>query len=194
MGADALVSDISDSMLLAFVNDAVREIYNSLGTNAYFLRKTESVNVAEAPDVTTLPSYMARLHKLEVPHRPGAAMQWKMIRKAADGSLTITADRAGPYIAHYLELQPELTALTDPIALPAEHIEVLVVGVCKRIAASVGNAPLLATYAAEYDRLLRICRRDCQKYDGMRHDALVVSRSQWGTTTSILASNYGGYE
>lgn len=179
------MSEVSETLLTRLINESLREIFNLLGDNAYFLRKTQTLTVAAYPSTTTLPVEMSRLYKLEPSYRPGSAVDWRLIRKDPTGGTIIQADIAGTYVAHYLEIPADLSASTDTTALPPEHLEVLIVSVCRRLAQQVGNAALIQTYQAEESRLLGVLRRDCQKFDGMRHDALIMSRSQWGVADAF---------
>lgn len=171
--------DVSDTMLTAFINDALREIYHYVGDEAYFIRKTIAVSVAQPPNKTTLPSAIKRLYRLEVPHAPTENTPWTLLYHDSNGDMVITAERGGEHIAHYLVLPPDLAAPTDTTALPPHHIELLVVAVCRRLAAAVGNAALLETYIRDTDRLMSILKRDCMKFSGQRHEALTVSRQSW---------------
>ena len=172
-------NDVRASLLDAFINDALREIYNTLGDNAYFLRKTQSVTVSQYPAVTTMPSNVKRLYRLEDEGvAPGYPIDWTFVRHDSSGNMVIVTRCSGTFTAHYLEYPVDLVADGDTAAVPTEHGELVVVLACRRLAESVGNFQLAQLLAAEMEGLVRSLKRDCLRFGGQRHEAL---QSIWNT-------------
>ena len=174
-------NDVSNARIDDFINDSLREIYNTLGDNAWFLRVMESVTVNQAPTVTTLPAASRRLYRLEDPAYPGDAIPWTMMGYDSDNNLQILARYGGTLTAHYRIIPPEMTDDSDVAYLPDEHVEVAVMLACKRLAESVGNASMSSYYLGESSMLLRELKRDCLRYERQRMESLttVPSYDSW---------------
>lgn len=171
--------DVRNSLLDAFINDALREIYNTLGDNAYFLRKTQSVTVSQYPAVTTMPAGVKRLYRLEDEGvAPGYPIPWNFVRHDSSGNMVIVTRVSGTFTAHYLEYPADLALDADTCAVPTEHGELVVVLTCKRLAEAVGNFQLAQLLSNEMEGLVRSIKRDCLRYSGQRHEPL---QSIWNT-------------
>ena len=82
---------------------------------------------------------------------------------------------------HYFAVPEDLTADGDVSAIPFQHKEVPVLLACRRLAVSIGNMALVATYSDESDRLVKAMKRDCMRYGRMRREPLSVgwTRVNW---------------
>lgn len=165
-------NDARNSVIDGFINDSLREIFNTLGDNAYFLRKTVSVTLTGYPSTTTMPAAVKRLYRLERADQPGQPIPWTFASHDSSGYVVIVTGYSGAVTAHYLDVPADLAADGDTTLLPAEHGELCVVLTCKRMAESVGNANLTAILLGDIDVLLRALKRDCLRYGGMRHESL----------------------
>lgn len=164
-----------------FINDSIREIYNHIGDNAWFLRRVESITANVNPTVTLLPSHMRRLYRLECPSNPGLRVTWSMLSYTSEGKLQALINYPGALNAHYRVIPKDLDTDEDVALLPYEHIELVVVLTCKRLAESAGNATLSTYYVGESQMLWRALKKDCAFYDRQRQESLTTidSYDQW---------------
>lgn len=172
-------NDASQNQIDMFLNDSLREIANTLGDNAWFLRRSEAATVETGlfPGTISLAGNIARILRIETAACPGLALTWKGIAYTSALRVQITLHDApgGPYIVHFIQLPPELVADTDIAILPGQYIELLVALTCKRLAECVSSAPLASYYAAETERLWRYVKRDCLRYDRMRQESMTTT-------------------
>lgn len=175
------MSDVPTAVVNNAVNDALREAYNTVGDEAYFLRRTMTVTLSEPPLATELPVAIRRLARLERIQFPGMDIPWSLVSTSTTGQLSIVAQEGGNFTAHYLDYPSELVTDDDVSPLPPQHAELVVVMACRRLAQSVGNASVAAILEREVAVLSKVFRRDCQRYNGQRHEALhtYASRSTW---------------
>lgn len=171
-------NDARNSTVDMFVNDAIREIINTVGDNAYFLRKTTTVVALQYPNVTTLTSSIKRLYRLEdETNAPGQPIPWSFIRHTDLGEMVIVVQCAGTFLAHYLMIAPGLVNDSDPTLIPDEHAELILAMACKRLADAVGNASMSAIMERDAMFLMKAFKRDCLRYSGQRHEALQTNWS-----------------
>lgn len=169
---NTVTNDAQSSMVDVFINDSLREIYNTLGDNAWFLRLIETITVNQSPTETTLPEHMRRLYRLERAECPGQQVAWSMVGYTSQGKLKIRATQSGTMSAHYRWTPKELTADSDVALVPGEHVELVVMLACKRLAESTGNQTLSAYYVGESASLWRSLKRDALRHDRQRHEQL----------------------
>lgn len=167
-----------DATLNTFINDALREVYAALGDEAYFLRRVENVICNWPPTTTTLPSYMKRVYRFERSTQPVNEVPWVFHMTDPSGNVVVLTREGGTMSVHYHAVPSDLLADGDVSAIPFQHKEVPVLLVCRRLAVSVGNMALVATYSAECDRAVKAMRRDCQRYGRMRREPLSTG---WST-------------
>ncbi len=167
-----VANDARNSVIDGFINDSLREIFNTIGDNAYFLRKTVAVTLSGYPSTTTMPAAVKRLYRLETSSAPGQPIHWTFVKHDTDGYLVILTHYSGDVTAHYLTIPDDLSADGDTTLLPTEHGELCVVLACKRLAESVGNEVLTGLLMSDIEVLLRALKRDCLRYGGMRHESL----------------------
>jgi hypothetical protein len=177
-------NDIRDSLLDVYINYSLREVYNTVGDNAWFLRKTGLITVNGPRTATELPPNMKRLYRLEVESQaPGYDISWTLLRYGDDNALVILAMFTGEVTAHFLDIPVDLVIDTDEMTLPDEHIELAVVLACKRMAESVGNVAFTRSLTADLPALWKAMKRDCLRYGNQRHEGM---RSTYYTAHSSL--------
>lgn len=179
------MSGISDELMLQFINASLREVFNLVGDQAWFLRRTTQMVLNEPPAVTTMPAVVKRLYRLERTDIAGTFIDWTFIRHSDAGELVILPRCGGTVIAHYLDIPEDLVTATEPTPFPYEHNELLMVSTSVKVAESVGNAALQQILLRRKERLLAIFRRDCQRYERMRKGAVAVIESRAGWATSM---------
>lgn len=149
------------------VNDALRELYNTLGNNAWFLRRIESVEItAEQRTPFTLPRVVDVLERIERPDRPGCPVRFIGMGYTDSGllQLMLPDEGAGTYNVHHLVEPLDLATDDDACLVPNAYTEMVVMLACKRLAESAGNATLSSYYAAETERLYKYVKRDCMRH------------------------------
>ena len=168
-------NDITDEQMDLFINDAIREIYNTLGDNAWFLRRSETLTMSTTyPGTLTLPRKVKRLIRVDRSAFPGSPVKIKGLTYTDQGRLQVTLMdySGGPFVAHYILLPKDLEQDSDTTLIPWDHIELIVMLTCKRLAESGGNAAIASYYAGETQRLWQYAKRDALRYDRIRGGVL----------------------
>lgn len=174
-------NDASTALLNMFVNDALREAINTVGDDAWFMRQSATVTFLQYPALNTLPPDVRRVYRIEdETNAPGTPIAWDFIKHSTEGYVVIVTQRAGDFTMQYLARQVGLVGDSDTTPFPDEHAELIVAMACKRLADAVGNASLSGSMAGEVATLLRIFKRDCLKYGGMRHGSMTTIWSNNG--------------
>lgn len=173
-------NDAPDDRIDGFINDSLRDIYNTLGDQAYFLRVVESVAVNYPPTTTTLSPLGRRLLRLEDPACPGYPIAWKFLAHDASGRLKILASRGGTLDAHYRIVPKDLSTDQDTTIIPPEHIELVVLLACQRLATSTGNMTLSGLLAQESAKAWSNLKRDCLRMERQRQEPLTTDL--WGSS------------
>lgn len=178
----------SDAQINAFINDALREVTNTLGDSAWFLRRAEPATVEGGafPNTISLDGHIARPLRIESLAFPGQALVWKGISHTSNLRTQITLHdvASAPYIVHFIQLPKELVSDIDVAVLPFHYTELVVVLTCKRLAECAANSQMAMYYASETERLWKYVRRDCLRYDRMRQESM--------TTTDVYDSLRNG--
>lgn len=177
-------NDDNDAQVDNFINDSLREIYNTLGDNAWFLRRVETIALdGTYPGTMTLPRQVKRLLKIENSAYPGRAITYKGLAYKDNGRLHLTLHdySGGPYVCHFMARHVDLVKDSDVALLPGDYIELVVMLTCKRLAETAGNMSMIQYYAAETDRLWKYVKRDVLRYDRMRQGQMtsIDSYDSW---------------
>ena len=166
-------SEPRTALLDVYINYSLREIYNEIGDNAWFLRTTGTFTLNGPDAFTTMPPNVRRIYRIEDENlRPGRDIDFNLHRYEDDGSLTVTNEFPGTFTVHYLDIPLDLVGDADTMLLPDEHSELVVVGTCRRIAESVGNVAFVQSLMADYARLWKNLKRECLAHEGQRHEGL----------------------
>jgi hypothetical protein len=172
-------TDPGDSLLLVYINYALRHIYNKVGDTAWFLRKTGEFAVNGKRQETLMPANVRRLYRLELESlSPGRDIDWRLLRYDADRALVIETACPGTFTGHFLDIPVDLVLDADVMALPDEHVELAVMLACRRIAISVGNIAFSQSLLADLPRLWKNLKRDMGRYAGQRHEGMRSSYYQ----------------
>lgn len=171
-------NDAKPAQINSFLNDSLREVYNTLGDIAWFLRRAEVATIESGlhPATISLDAHMARPLRIESQANPGRALVWKGISHTSNLRTQITLFDVGcaPYVVHFIQIPRDLVNDDDVTVMPEHYIELPVMLTCKRLSESVGNSSLAMYYAAECERLWRMVKRDCQRYDRMRQETMAT--------------------
>lgn len=169
----------SATQLATFINDSIREIILTLGDNAWWMRRSAVLELASGvyPGTVNLPRNVARLLRIESQAYPGKSLPWKGITYTDQGRMQVTLHTAGPapYVGHWIIPFKELEQDTDVAQVPPQHVELVVLLACKRLAEASGNATIAAYYAGESARLWQAVKRDALRYDRFRQEGLTPS-------------------
>jgi len=168
-------SDATAPQIDMFINDSIREIHNTLGDTAWFLRRAEEITLSQSfPGTIDLPRVCKRILRIERTAYPGHALTYKGISYTDSGRVQITLHdySGGPFIVHYLAQWTDLVNDTDATLVPIDHMELIVMLTCKRLTECAGNAPMAGYYAAESERLWRTLKKENLRYDRMRQGQL----------------------
>ena len=164
-------NDAQNVQITQFVNDSLREVYNTLGDQAWFLRRMEQMTLNPAyPSTLTLPRRCKRLIAVESTVCPGRAVVVKGLGYTDQGRIEAVLHdyTGGPYRVHYLVIPKDLEQDNDTTLVPLDYIELVVMLTCKRLAESGGNVAIASYYAVELERLWKYVKRDVGRYDRMR--------------------------
>jgi len=173
-------NDSQNAQVHQFINDSLREIYNTLGDQAWFLRRMETLTLSSTyPATLNLPRKCKRLISVESTTCPGKQVTVKGIGYTDQGRIQVTLhDYSGTsYLVHYIVIPKDLEQDNDTTVLPQDYLEMLVTLTCKRLAEAGGNVSIASFFAAEVERLWKYVKRDVLRYDRMRLAQLDVSGS-----------------
>lgn len=168
-------NDATNAQIDLFINDSIREVYNTLGDQAWFLRKMETLTLGtQYPGSLTLSRRIKRLLRVDRADFPGTPVRFKAAGYTDQGRLQISLMdySGGPFVAHYIVLPKDLEQDNDVTLIPHDHIELVVLLTCKRLAEAGGNAAIATYYAVEIERLWKYAKRDAMRYDRVRDAAL----------------------
>lgn len=170
-------NDDNSAQVDNFINDSLREVYNTLGDNAWFLRRVEPITLdGSFPGTMTLPRSVKRLLRVENLSNPGRAITWKGLAHRDNGRIQLTLHdyTGGPYECHFMARHVDLVKDSDLALIPGDYIELVVMLTCKRLAETAGNMSMIQYYAAETDRLYKYVKRDVLRYDRMRQGQMTT--------------------
>lgn len=178
---NATSNDHSTSQIDMFINDSLREVVNTIGDNAWFVRRVETATLDSGafPATIVLDAQINRLLRIESSAYPGRALVWKGINHTSNlrTQITLHETAPGPYLVHFIQLVRDLVDDTDIASVPMQYIELVVMLTCKRLSECGGNANMSTYYAAETERLWRYVKRDCLRYDRMRQESMMTQDS-----------------
>ena len=161
----------TNTQIDGFINDALREFFNTVGDNAWFLRRMEQLTLNTSyPGTIDMPRKVKRLITIESLICPGQPVVWKGIGYTDQGRLRIALHdySESSYLAHYIVLPEDLEQDGDLCLVPRDYVELIVVLACKRLAEAGGNAAIAGYYAVEVERLYKYVKRNMQTFDRMR--------------------------
>lgn len=170
-------NDSTDTQVDQAITDALREIYNTMGTNAWFLRRVEPLTSSQVyPGTFTLNQPVRQLLRIENSNYPGRPVEWKGISYTSEGKIQVTLHdyTGGPYICHFMTTPPTPVKDSDRLVYPSHHGELLVVLSCKRLAESAGNISIATYFASESSRLWSILKREALRMDRFRNESLTT--------------------
>lgn len=170
-------NDDSNTQIDQFVNDSLREIYNTMGTNAWFLRRVEQLTMETAyPGTLTLPYPVRQLLRIENVNYPGRPVEHKGISYTDSGRIQITLHdyTGGPYYVHFMTMPQDLVNDADRALIPPHHVELVVMLACKRLAEAAGNISVATYFASESARLWSILKKEALRMDRFRNESMTT--------------------
>lgn len=178
-------NDATPNRTVQFINDSLRDIRTDLGSLCWWLRRQEDVTINAPPASTALPAIISKLDELWRVGFPKLPINWELATTSQQGHVEIVATDgySGNATAVHWVLPKDLIEDGDPVLLPMEYSELLVVLVCKRLCETTGNATMAQYYSLELDGDGRMrkglwakVRRDCKRFEAMRTGALLGRR------------------
>lgn len=173
-------TDDTNSQVLEFLNDSIREISLTLGDNAWWLRRATSVTFSGVyPSTVDLPRDCARLVRLESSSYPGSPLPIKGIAYTDNGrqQVTLHGTNPGGLVAHWMIQVRDLVNDADPVPLPIQLTELAVVLTCKRLAEVAGNMTIAQYYAIESQRLWQYAKKEAHRYQRFRNEGMALSNT-----------------
>lgn len=170
-------NDDTNTQIDQFVNDSLREIYNTLGTNAWFLRRVEQLTMETAyPGTMTLPYPVKQILRIENVNYPGRYVEHKGISYTDSGRIQIALHdwSGGPYYCHFMTMPQDLAEDADRAMIPPHHVELVVMLSCKRLAEAAGNISVATYFASESQRLWSVLKKDALRMDRFRNESLTT--------------------
>lgn len=165
----------STAMLDQCINDALREVYTTLGDNAWFLRRQETMTLTGSyPSTLTLKRPVLRLLKIEDSASPGRRIVWHGLSYTDNGRVRLTLHTvpSGQCVVHYMTMPGELVSEEDRMLVPSQHAELVVMLACKRLAEAAGSQSVASYYVGETAMLWKVLKRDAQRFDRFRQESL----------------------
>ncbi len=157
----------------------VEHTLNALGSKAWFMRRSENVDVS--PDslaFATMPVKMR--HVLEVLHADTGAREHVRLDRLTTGGASVLFFPSGlakTYRVTYLLRHTQMSADNDPCPFPREHTELLVVGACRRLVQNERSLNgQLEGFLAEYRELRSNLTYDMKRYSEATRAAWTAKR------------------
>lgn len=176
-----------------FINDSLREFYNTIGDNPWFLRRKETITVsATYPTTTTLPRTIRRIVRVEDAAYPGRMIPYQCMGFTDSGRIEMSLHGAptSQVTVWHLIVPRELVSDGDRCMVPLDYVELVVILTCKRLAEAAGNVNLASYYDAELVRLWKYVKRNVLAHGRMSNDQLSPGDSydaiRGGTSTDSL--------
>lgn len=176
-----------------FINDSLREFYNTIGDNPWFLRRKETITVsATYPTTTTLPRTIRRIVRVEDAAYPGRMIPYQCMGFTDSGRIEMSLHGAptSQVTVWHLIVPRELVGDGDRCMVPLDYVELVVILTCKRLAEAAGNVNLASYYDAELVRLWKYVKRNVLAHGRMSNDQLSPGDSydaiRGGTSTDSL--------
>jgi hypothetical protein len=164
--------DVATDTLDIAINYSLRQVYNTLGDNAWFLRKVGSFSVVGPQVANTMPPNVRRIYRVEVLSSPGFDIPWTLIRYDNDLNMVVKFQTSGDVQIHYLDIPIDLVDVADVMALPDEHVELVVVLASQRLFEGVANIAMTASFTADLAQLWKSIKRECLANEGQRHEGM----------------------
>lgn len=177
----------SNTQIDGFINDALREIYNTLGDNPWFLRKVETITATGFyPSTIELPKRIRRPVRFESSAYPGRPLRVKSLYTTDNGSVVVTlpSDVSGPYLVYHTEVPRDLEGDDDRCLVPRDYQELIVILACKRLAECSGNGSIAKYYDGECARLWRWVKQNVKRHRQLDGEQILLDDT---------SSNYGDW-
>lgn len=172
-------TDATDDTLLIHINGALNSILNSVGDNAYWLRRREVMDLAVGHNnITTMPKYVARVLKIEDPNNIKEPLQYQLLGFGEGGKCQIhmLESASGVYTVHFITRPKDVSRDDELVPLPRQLVEWLVVEVTRRLARSSSNVALQASLEGESRELRDRCIKELQVQQRAKRDAMHTVR------------------
>lgn len=163
-----------------FINDSLREFYNTVGDNPWFLRRKETISsIARYPSTTTLPRTIRRIVRVEDSAYPGRMIPYQCMGFTDSGRIELSLHTAstGQVVVWHLIVPRELDGDGDRCLVPMDYVELIVVLACKRLSEAAGNVNMAAYYDAEAVRLWKYVKRNVLAHGRMSNDQMAPGDS-----------------
>jgi hypothetical protein len=182
-GNDATSIRVTDA-----INYALREVYDTLGDDCWFLLKSSPITItAGASGIqASLPSKVNRPLWIESQGNPGRQIKWAGAGYDDEGNpqIVLMERTTGPFQIHYI-LSPDDLATDDDVCLaPPQCIELIVLLACLRIAETARSADQMGLYTAMAQRRWLTVQREALRYKrswpkGMEQPSSIEPYSRW---------------
>ncbi len=176
-------TDASDATLLIHINAALHSILNSIGDNAYWLRRRQELDLAVGSNnITTMPQYVSRVLKIENPSRIEEGLNFQLIGHGDGGrcQIHLLDSTAGTYTVHFITRPRDVTLDTELVPIPRQITEWLVVETVRRLARAGTNVALQASLEGEARELRERCLKELQVATRAKRDTFRTVK-RWPT-------------
>lgn len=180
----SLRTSLDEQVLHDLVNDAIAEVDTALGEMAYYARRTAVLTLTpDSEGLVTLPAYIRSLIYLERSADLGEAL-WEEFGQDTDGSLILRMPRnhgggSGSYRAKYWVRGLRLEKDDDQTAIPREHVELIVLGVARRIAERDREPFLHQVWTQRYGERLLGLRQDMARRANAEKHRIKPRQTSW---------------
>jgi len=174
---NAVDNDATDERINQAINDSLREVFNTLGDSAWFLRRTETFNItSDYQTPFTLPRQVNRIIALETPINYGRTVEFEHMGYTDEGRVQIRllSDPGGSFQCHFVTIPGDLTDDNELAQIPHEYTELVVVLAALRLAQTGGHQDQVAVMSGELQRLWRGVWRQVHIQDRRRAGPMVL--------------------
>lgn len=143
------------------VTDTIEDMLKQFGDSAHFRITEDTVTVSpDANGRATLTAKMVRVLELRYSDSD-TPVEVQTIGHSTEGAPIIrTSGAAGSYIVRYVQRHVQPKQDDDPVPIPREYLETLVLGACMRLAENDGKADMVGYWSGRYLTALKSDARD----------------------------------
>lgn len=180
----SLNTSIAADILNLEIGYAYDEILNTVGDQAWFRRRIETVTLTTDNDgYATMPAYVERVLDLERSGRLGK-LPWAFSHLNESGRVVVRigttfASSSTSVLMTYVARPTRASRDDDKIAFPDNHIELLVTGAVLRLAENDRSPQFTGTQQARFNRLMGDLMRDMGRQGDLARAVFTPTRRRF---------------
>lgn len=175
-------TSLLDEQLDDAITDAVEDLLNLCGDQAWFLVREASLTITpDTNGVAELQPVMRRVHEI-VDGTNRKQVWFKLLYHSTQGApvVRMNTTASGTYLVRYTLRHAQIKQPYDPLPIPREYQEAVVMGACQKLARRDRKANLAVEFGVEYQRLTLTMLRDLSRHSNAARGAFKPQRLSFG--------------